>query len=125
MSAREKIPSKRDAFDNKCLQFLSAYEMAGDEWVRRCEVVLAFAMGPGSGMARWSVASDADKDRAERTAKFKLTHQASDEYSTKTNTELTGKDCGPVDVSIANGEDVFKVLLEAIAIDEASEDGDR
>lgn len=120
--AREKIPSKRDAFDNKCLEFLAQYEASEDEWVRRCETVLALSMEPGSSKIKWDEASDADKDRSLTTSKFKLTHQRPDKYSTKSATELTGKDGGPVDISLANGEDVFKVLLEAKAVEEASEE---
>jgi hypothetical protein len=121
-SAREKDPNKRTAFDVKCLDFLAACEKSEDEWIRRCETVLAFSMDPGSSKEKWDNASDADKDRAATTVKFKLTHQLPDEYSTKTSTELTGANGGPVDLTIANGEDVFKVLLEAVAVEEASEE---
>ena len=121
-AALEKTPTQRNAFDVKCIAFLSAYEVVDSEWVRRCETVLAFALEAGSGKERWNKASDSDKALATSTARFKLTHQASDEYSTKTSTELTGKDGGPVDLTISNGEDVFKVLLEAAAVEEASDE---
>jgi hypothetical protein len=120
-AALEKTPTKRNAFDNKCIAFLAASAVVEDEWLRRCETVLAFALESGSGKERWNNASDADRALATSTAKFKLTHQASDEYSTKSATELTGKDGGPVDIALS-GEDVFKVLLEAKAVEEASEE---
>ena len=118
-AARSKSPNDRDAFDNKCLEFLAAKERAEDEWIRRCETVLQMSMRPGSSNDLWDQATDADKDRAVSTAKFKLTHQAPDEYSTKTTSELTGKDGAPLSMAVTNGDDVFKVLLEAVAIEDA------
>jgi len=121
VSALEKTPTKRNAFDNKCISFLTESKIVEDEWVRRCETVLAFALESGSGKERWNNASDADRALATSTAKFKLTHQASDEYSTKSATEVSGPNGGSIDISLS-GEDVFKVLLEAKAVEEASEE---
>ena len=120
-SALEKTPSKRNAFDNKCIEFVTQSHIVEDEWLRRCETVLAFALEAGSGKERWVKASDADRALAASTARFKLTHQASDEYSTKTTNELTGKDGGSIDLTLSSGEDVFKVLLEAQAVEDADE----
>jgi hypothetical protein len=76
-------------------------------------------MEPGSSAERWKSATPFEKDRAVATSKFKLTHQLSDEYSTRVRTQLAGKNGGPVDLTLTNGEDVFKILLDAIAYEDA------
>ena len=121
-AALAKNPSTRNALDNKCIEFLTAIDVAEDEWVRRCETVLAFSMDPGSSAEKWNAAPIEKQRLAVETSKFKLTHQLSDEYSTKTSTELTGANGGPLDLTISNGEDVFQVLMEARAIEQASDD---
>lgn len=108
-AALEKPASQRNAFDNKCIDFLIASEQADDEWVRRCETVLQMSMSPAQNEAKWASASSDDKDRAARVAMFKLTHQAPDEYSTKTSTELSGPDGGPLFI---DGKQALALLRE-------------
>ena len=66
-------------------------------------------------------ASPEDKSLAFRAAQFHLTHRDPENYSTQTRTELTGRDSGPVDLALANGEDVFKILLDAKAYEDAQD----
>ena len=61
-------------------------------------------------------------------AQFHLTHRLADYYTTKTSTELTGKDGGPIDVALS-AERAWEILQAinkgeplSTAEDEASED---
>ena len=112
---------KRTLQDKKCLEFLRALEKVDAEWLMRCEMVLGLSMTPGQSSQAWRNSSMEERRLATDTAKWKLSHQAPRDYSTQTRTEFTGRDRGPVDVSIANGEDVFKILLEAQAIEDAQD----
>jgi hypothetical protein len=113
--------SKRTPMEQKCVEFLRALERVDNEWIMRCEMVLNFSMTPGQNAQAWKNASNEDRRLANDTAKWKLSHQAPGEYSTQTRTELTGKDSGPVDLALANGEDVFKILLDAKAYEDAQD----
>jgi hypothetical protein len=121
-AAIDKPVRLRSAFDVKCIELCRLLEKVDAEWIMRCENVLALSMLPGSSNEAWNRASTDEKDRAVSTAKFKLTHQAAEFYNTKTSTQITGKDGGPLDVSMSNGLDVFKILLEAAAVEDETEE---
>ena len=109
--------SKRDAFDVKCLEFLVALDKIDNEWIRRCEVILSLTMTPGKSEAAWKAATQAERNEAAATAKWKLSHQAPDEYSTQSRTEISGADGGPLEID-STGMDVFNILLKAKAYED-------
>ena len=113
--------NKRNAMDVKCLDFLRALEKIDSEWIRRCEIVLSLSMAPGQSRKAWDEATQDERREATATAKWKLSHQAPSDYSTQVRTEITGADSGPVDIR-SDGMDVFKVMLEVQAYDEAHND---
>jgi hypothetical protein len=106
--------------DQKCVEFLRALERVDNEWIMRCEMVLNFSMTPGQNAQAWKSASNEDRRLAAETAKWKLSHQAPSEYSTQTRTELTNAPA--YDGGDPTGMDVFKVMLEVQAYDEAQDD---
>jgi transposase len=118
-AAGKMAAGKRSVHDQNCLAFLRRHEKVDQEWMVRCETVLNLAMGVGTGAASWHAASFEEKRLAVETAKFKLTHQAAGEYSTRTTTELTGADGGAVDVELSGGLDVWHILKDAKAFEEA------
>ena len=103
--------SKRTPFEQKCLEFLRAHDQVESEWLFRSEMVFNLAQAPGENNRSWAEASIEERRLAFEAAKFKATHQAPDEYSTKTRTELTGKDGGPVEVDV-DGGDIIAMLRE-------------
>jgi hypothetical protein len=105
-----KIPAgKRSAHQQKCVNFVTALTRIDDEWLKRCEIVLNLAMSPGQTENRWKDASPEEKRIATDAAKFKLTHQASHEYSTRQ--EISGPE-GSSLMAIASGEDVYEMLVK-------------
>ena len=96
------------------MEFVNRLDKVDQEWLRRCETVMALAMTPGQSLEAWRNASDTDRDRAVKTAMWKASHQAPEDYSTQTRTELTGAEGGPVEVSVS-AADVFQALKDAKA----------
>jgi hypothetical protein len=118
--AASKVPAgKRTAHDQNCLNFLRRHEKVDHEWLMRCETVLNLALKVGSGAKAWDEATIEERRLAVETAKFKATHQAPGEYSTRT--QLTGGDGGAIDVELSGGLDVWQILKDAEAFEEASE----
>lgn len=111
-SALERPASKWDPFDKKCVEMVRLLDKVEAEWIMRCEQVLALAMETGAGRDAWSNATPDEKDRALKTAMWKLSHQAPEDYSTQQRTELTGADGGPVDVALSL-EDVWEIMADA------------
>lgn len=118
------IPDKkRTAFQQKCVTFSALADLVDDEWVQRCETVLHLAMTPAQDSATWRQAASDDKDRAVSVAKWKLAHQASDEYNTKERSEVSGPDGAPINIDVEAGE-VFARLLRAREFDDGKGDDD-
>ena len=112
--------SKRDDMDVKCLEFLTESEKIGHEWIRRCEIILALSMSPGDSRAIWAEAGPDERREATATAKWKLSHQAANEYSTQNRTELTGADGGPIDLEVeAMGREILSSLRFVKAYEDA------
>lgn len=103
-TAMSKPASKRDQMDVKCLEFLRALEKIDSEWIRRCEVVLNLSMSAGTDRKTWDNATPDERREATATAKWKLSHQASTDYSTQARTELTGQNGGPILSASMTGE---------------------
>ena len=97
--------------DQRCCQFVTALDKIDQEWIRRCELVLKLTMAPGDNEAAWKVATQAERNEAAATAKWKLSHQAPSEYSAQVRTEITGADRGPLEID-STGMDVFNILLK-------------
>lgn len=96
--------NKRTPMDVKCLEFLKELEQIDNEWLRRCEIVLNLSMAPGQSRKTWDEATPEERREATATAKWKLSHQASTDYSTQARTELTGQNGGPVLSASMTGE---------------------
>ena len=112
------IPAgKRTPYQQKCVTFFTALRRVDSEWVKRCEIVLNLAMSPASG-DRWQHASAEEKRLAVQAATFKLTHQASHDYSTRS--EISGPDGGPMEVQ-ASGGDVYEQLVRIKEAERGSE----
>jgi hypothetical protein len=114
-AAFSKPVGKRSAHEQKCVTFVTALSRVDDEWLRRCEVVLNFAMTPGQNATTWANASIEERRLAVETARWKAQHQAPGDYSTRT--EITGAEGGPVDVDVT-GMDVFDIMLKARTVDQ-------
>lgn len=119
--AKQLPAGKRSAHDKNCVEFLQQHTRVDNEWIHRCETVLRLAMIVSEDPALWELIPIEDKRLAVETAKFKLTHRAASEYSTSAQLQVTGADGGPLDVNVANGQDVFRILLEAEARERADE----
>ena len=113
-TALTRPANKRTPLEQKCVEFVNRLDKVDQEWLRRCETVMALAMTPGQSLEAWRNASDTDRDRAVKTAMWKASHQAPEDYSTQTRTELTGAEGGPVEVSVS-AADVFQALKDAKA----------
>ena len=113
-TSQTKAANKRTAHEQKCIEFSVRLSKVDQEWIRRCETVLALAMTPAQNSQAWKDASTEEKRIATETAKWKLSHQASDEYNTKERQEITGKDGGAIEID-TSGMDVFNILLEVHA----------
>ena len=111
-AAAKVAAGKRSAHDQLCVEFLREHTKVDHEEIMRCETILNLSMGLGTGADAWQAASDAEKDRAVSTAKFKLTHRYPGEYSTRAGLELTGPDGGPIDLAL-DAEAVFAKMLKA------------
>lgn len=119
-TALAKPISKRTPHEQKCVTFVTALEKIDSEWLRRCEIVLNFSLSPGQNKKTWEDATQAERSEATATAKWKLSHQAPEEYSTQTRTELTGADGGPVEID-PTGMDVFNILLKVKKYEETDD----
>lgn len=95
--------------DQKCVEFFKSLERVEDEWTRRCEMILTLTMLPGQNETTWRKASIEDRREAASTAKWKLSNQAPEEYSTKTRAELSGKDGESIDVELS-AEKAWEIL---------------
>ena len=100
--------SKRSAFDQRCVEFLTAHDKRATEWIVRSETVVNLAQSPGNSTAAWDRATPEQQRLAFDASKFKLTHLAPDEYSTKTKSELSGPDGGPLQISAKEAWDLFQ-----------------
>ena len=78
-------------------------------------------MSPGQSRKAWDEATQAERNEAATTARWKLSHQASNEYSTQARTELTGANGGPVQID-RDAMEVLSFLRLAVATDEANGD---
>ena len=86
------IPAgKRTPYQQKCVTFFTALRRVDSEWVKRLAV---------------------------QAATFKLTHQASHDYSTRS--EISGPDGGPMEVQ-ASGGDVYEQLVRIKEAERGSE----
>lgn len=113
--------NKRTTEQQKYVEFVRSLERVDNEWIVRCETVLNLSMTPGQNSQAWRNASIEERRLATETAKWKLSHQAPSEYSTQVRTEITGAEGGPVEID-PTGMDVWKMLVDAKAYEDAQED---
>jgi hypothetical protein len=112
--------NKRTADQQKYVEFVRSLERVDNEWIVRCEVVLNLTMSPGESRQAWEAATPEERREAATTARWKLSHQAPNEYSTQNRTELTGANGGPIDLdSDAMGMEILTALREVKAYEDA------
>jgi hypothetical protein len=101
----EVIPeSKRTAAQNRYVNFLGEVEQAQSVWLVRAQTVMfGFLVLPENPTAD-------EKKFAMDSAKFLLTHRDPTNYSIRTQTEVTGKDGGPVELA-TDVEAIFEIML--------------
>lgn len=98
-SALGKSAAKRTRHEQNQLDFYLRIKKIDSEWLRRCEIVNELALSPGQSQVKWHEASDDDRRLAAQTARWKLAHQAPDEYSAMVRSEVSGPDGGPVEIT--------------------------
>ena len=98
-SALGRNAGKRTPHEQKCADLFLRIKKTDSEWLRRCETINTMAMSPGQSEAKWNAASDDDRRLAAQTARWKLAHQAPDEYSEMVRSEVSGPDGGPVEIT--------------------------
>jgi hypothetical protein len=121
--ASQVAAGKRSSFDGKCVDLCRVLDKVDAEWLMRCETVLALSMTPGQNNDAWRMASTEEKALAVRTAMWKLSHQAPEDYSTQIRTELTGADGGPIDAALSL-EDVWEIMADARRAEKEGGDDD-
>jgi hypothetical protein len=112
-----QLPSgKRNPTDRKFADFVVGFDKALAEANVRAQQTIHALM-----TMNLQNATPEQQRVALSAAQFHLTHRDPKNYSTQVRTEITGADSGPVDLALTNGEDVFKILLDAKAYEDAQD----